>query len=221
MKHLKLFLLLFLIFILPLSSSAQWIQSLSVLPATPSSNDTLTILAECSFFAGGCSDHTKSYFISGNEIYAQALHCVGMLTVICNYTDTFTLPPLPPGNYTFYFQVDAGQGPSPCTPGIVAGNNDSLKFVVSPFTGIREFITQDEVYAFPNPTNDKFQVKGLEIKQFPINVELFSVEGKLIQKMLIQNPEEFLDISKLPAGIYQAIVQTSTHENILLQLVRY
>lgn len=96
--------------------NAQYIFSLSVVPSNPSTNDTVTILASCSFPSAGCDEHTQYHFVNGNSIPAGALHCLGFMTVICNHTDTFTISPLAAGNYTFNFQLDAGYLPAPVLP---------------------------------------------------------------------------------------------------------
>lgn len=199
---------------------AQWINSITIHPASPSSLDTLTLLAECSFPSAGCSDHTKYFSIVGNDIYANAIHCLGPMTVICNFTDTFKIDPLPAGNFTFHLQVDGGFGPSPCTPGIVPGPIDSVSFVVSPFTDIQEFIGQDEVYAFPNPVKDRFQIVGLSDSEFPVQLEIFSISGKSIKNLVNENVNYDFNISELPGGIYNLHIETSTNKMFVIQLLK-
>ena len=109
---------------------AQFINSLEVLPANPTTEDTLTLLAHCTFSSMGCAVYTQYINVVGNDIYTQALHCVGMATAMCYYTDTFIVDPLAAGTYRFIFQVDAGFGGPPCTPGIAPGPSDTLVFVV-------------------------------------------------------------------------------------------
>ncbi len=120
------------------TASAQWINSIQHQPSNPNANDTITFYVALSFPSGTCDQHTQGFNINGNKIEAFALHCLGMLTYICNHTDTFKINPLPAGAYSFSFQLDAGMLPFPCTPGIFPGPSDSVNFVVNPVTGINQ-----------------------------------------------------------------------------------
>ncbi len=186
-----------------ISASAQTIQSITMSPANPTPNDTIYFYAECLFPSGGCDQVMQTVAVSGNDVYATALHCLGSFTVICPHTDTLVVAPLPAGNYTFHFQVDAGFGPIPCTPGIVPGPSDSLVFVVSPTVGTGEFIAQDEVAVFPNPFTDAVQITGADPKDFPLTVEVYSLEGKLIQSTKVYKDDETVDVKNLSPAAYQ------------------
>ena len=76
---------------------AQWINNLSVSPPAPTTADSITLYAECSFPYGSCNPSLVSFNRSGNDFYGDALHCMGMLTVICDYTDTFAVGQLAAG----------------------------------------------------------------------------------------------------------------------------
>jgi hypothetical protein len=201
-------------------ASAQWINFLTVTPANPTSSDTITVLANCSFPSGSCSTHSQNISIAGNDIYASAFHCLGVLTVICNYTDTFIINPLPAGNYTFHFQVNAGMFPAPCTPGPIPAGVDSIQFVVSPATGIDEFLNQDEVMVVPNPVKDLFSISGLSENDLPANAELFSQEGKVVRKFKITHVDQIIDLTTLPAAIYQLNLITGKQQKIILPIIK-
>lgn len=202
------------------TTSAQNIISLSVVPPAPTTADTILLLSECSFPSGSCVDHTQAFFISGNDIFANALHCLGMLSVICNYTDTIILNPLPAGNYTFHFQLDAGFGPSPCTPGIVPGPADSINFVVAPFTKITEYISNDAVSVFPNPFIDSFQLIGIDQVNFPVYLEIFATDGKLIKATILKDSGSEINLKELPAASYQIYLTTKNKERILIPAIK-
>lgn len=136
MKKIILFLSAFMIHA---ALSAQWINSISMQPLNPSAADTIRFYVNLSFPSGNCDEHTQYHFVAPPYVEAYALHCLGMLTFICNHTDTFEVNPLPDGNYTFRFSVDAGTLPSPCVPGGNPGPVDSLFFQVGPFTMVSEF----------------------------------------------------------------------------------
>lgn len=126
-----------------INAGAQQINTIQVIPANPTTLDTISLIVDMWFTSGSCDQHMQQIFISGNSIYCSTLHCTGMLTVICGDVDTFKINPLPSGNYTSYIQVDQGGLPAPCTPGIVAGDSDSVTFVVTPVTGISNYVKED------------------------------------------------------------------------------
>ena len=220
MKTKLLHLTLLVLLISNVTSNAQWIQSLTIIPANPITTDTITVLAACSFPAGNCNLHTQYMAVNGNTINAGALHCLGSLTVICNYTDTFKIDPLPAGNYTFQFQIDAGFGPLPCSPGIIPGPSDTVSFVVSPAVGTHEFIFQDAIAIFPNPVQDEFQLSGIELNEYPVTADIFSPEGKLVKSVTVKSHDQIISSRELPPGFYQVQVTLHTGTRVLVQMVR-
>lgn len=204
MKTFKIISLVFTQTLLSLTSFSQSIQSLTINPSNPTTADTIQILATCTFFSGNCDDHTQYYFINGNTIQSGALHCLGVLSVICNATDTFNILPLPSGSYTCIFQADAGLGPSPCTPGIVAGPTDTLDFVVTPATGQPETDLENSFSITPNPASDHIKVHFHE-NQEPVKISISNNLGQVICSEILsdsQNNFVKLDINLWPKGIY-------------------
>jgi hypothetical protein len=198
------------------NASGQWINGITVIPANPTTTDSVTILVDCMFPSGNCDDHTQYVSVTGTDITAGALHCLGVLSVICNYTDTFNIGILPAGGYTFHFQLDAGGLPSPCTPGIVAGPNDSMVFVVSPAVGTGETISQDNVQITPNPFNDVFTIEGLTSASFPAIAEFYSVEGKLLLRKKINTNTKEISAKQFPKGYITARITTAGGEQIVV-----
>jgi len=205
---------------MPAVLHAQWINSITIQPVNPTTNDVITVLADCSFPSGGCADHTQNFSILGNDITAGALHCLGPLSFICNYTDTFIINPLPAGVYTFHFQVDAGLGPSPCSPGIVPGPQDTIMFVVSPFTGIDEIPNQQSIYLFPNPAQNQIHLKGISNEEYPVIAEIISLKGEKLQSVKVNNAEQFIDISILPAANYRVQLKSASGKIIIVQFLK-
>ena len=199
---------------------SQFIQSLTVLPTNPTTTDNISILADCMFPSASCDEHTQTLSINGNAIYASALHCMGLLTVICNHVDTFDLGQLPAGIYTFYFQVDAGYLPSPCTPGIVPGPNDSVTFVVSPAVGVPEYIPGDAVSVFPNPFNNQFQLNGIEESAYPLQMEIFSADGKRVKNISVSDNKVSVSVDELPAAVYQVRVRKNNGEQLVIPAMK-
>ena len=114
------------------------IVSITVSPQTPSLTDTIYVHAELMFPYSDCALQNKNHTVIGNDILASTLHCMGMLTAICNVTDTFKIDPLLlAGIYTFSLDLSSGFG-TPCTPGIVSDDQQVISFEVYDTTGQNE-----------------------------------------------------------------------------------
>lgn len=145
---------------LPMISFSQGqIISITVDPPTPTTADSVTVYVDLQFSSGGCSPDSQSHNTSGNNTSATSHHCLGMLTVICPYTDTFELGYLQAGVHQFDFILTSGGGPSPCTPGIVPDDQDVLSFTVTSAVGIAETFQNNLVQIFPNPFSSSVTVE--------------------------------------------------------------
>ncbi|MBC8266148.1 MAG: T9SS type A sorting domain-containing protein [Flavobacteriales bacterium] len=104
-------------------------------PLQPTTNDTVFIFADVQFSSSDCELLSSSSSVVGNTIMANAHHCLGLLTAMCYTTDTFVVPPLAAGTYTFDLTLTSGfgsgPGTPPCTPGIVPDDNQDFQFTVS------------------------------------------------------------------------------------------
>jgi hypothetical protein len=200
-KAMKKLLLLSAAFALWLpSADAQWINGITYLPPNPTANDSVVFYVSLSFPSGSCDEHTQFHTINGQNVDAYALHCLGMLTVICPYTDTFAVGKLPAGSYWFRFHVDIGGLPSPCTPGINPGPADSIPFLVSPVTAL-------PLHAFPGAPSARYDpVRALLLFESTaadfIAFELFSADGRRVLHSAAHPPERPVLLDQWPDGLY-------------------
>jgi hypothetical protein len=196
----KKFILLFYILLSVLAANAQFIHGFTAIPANPTTDDQIKILVQMSFPSGGCGDHQQFYSANGNMLSASALHCLGPLAVICSYTDTFNLGQLAAGNYKFFFNVNIGGGPSPCSPGIVPGPSDSLPFIVSQAATINELSDQNISIKF-NSLQKKINLSF----NSPIakgKATIYSITGQMLQTEVLTFPSQSIAVDKFPAGLY-------------------
>jgi hypothetical protein len=177
-------------------TQAQWINSITYSPLNPTTADTITFYVSLSFPSGSCHYRTQGLNQNGIFIDAYALHCLGMLTYICNHTDTFQVGPLPAGNYTFRFRLDAGWLPFPCTPSLPTAI-DSVSFSVSAVTGIL------------NVPSASFQVQVVNEKLIVYTdsknrcqIELYDMAGKRLARQRLNSRLTEIDISRLAQGMY-------------------
>ncbi|MCS6916989.1 MAG: hypothetical protein NZM08_04830 [Chitinophagales bacterium] len=124
------------LFLLAAPASAQWINSIWTQPPGPTVNDFITVYVNSTFPTASCNEHSKSHSVVGNIIEAKSLHCLGMLTVLCDYTDTFAIGQLPAGSYLFNYWLLHGPLPFPCQPDNNSGVVGSMTFTVSTATGL-------------------------------------------------------------------------------------
>lgn len=124
--------LCFLLFTIGFSTAihAQSIINITQWPINPSSNDTIYFYADLQFPSSDCQLDFTNHTIVGNTIIANTQHCLGMLSAMCNATDTFMLLPLPVGSYTFDLTLTSGGVGPPCTPGIAIDDNMVFTFSV-------------------------------------------------------------------------------------------
>ena len=153
--------------------------SLTVFPTYPTETDTVYIFAELSFSSSDCELLAKIDYMSANSITASTQHCLGMLTAICNTTDTFKFNPLAAGTYIFDLTLSSGFGGPPCTPGVVPDDYDTITFYVSSPTSIQEHTANKELLKVTD-------LLGRETKQ--TNQPLFYIydDGTVEKRIVIE-----------------------------------
>lgn len=201
----KYLLISILSFLSTMNCQGQWIQQLWTNPSVLITNTPVQLIAEVDFPSGACHDKTLSFSQSGNVISADAIHCLGPASFICNDKDTFNLGFLPAGTYTFYYTVNAGMGPSPCSPGIVPGPTDSLTFVVNLSSGTLE-LESEIVEIFPNPVSSTLLLKlNTDISNGTFRI--MNNQGALVLTSIISSRIMQIDISQLADGLYTFIYE--------------
>ena len=195
--------LLVIALFLSLNSISQTIVSISMTPANPNSNDSIQIIVEEMFPSGGC-EGTAYHSVNGNVINADALHCLGQLTVICTDYDTINLAPLNAGLYLFVFTLSTGQG-IPCSPGIVPDDVDTLIFTVDNGTGIINTKYDIPFSIISNPGTDKFIIRNNTGETGLLRI--FSSEGKPVHSQAFINSELTLE-NPLSPGFYIVVAES-------------
>ncbi len=194
---------------------AQFINGFTLIPANPSASDNIKLIANMSFPSGPCNDHQQFISFNGNVISASAIHCLGMLTVICNYSDTFSLGQLPVGNYRFDFNVNAGSGPSPCSPGIVPGPSDSLNFTVTQPSSLPE-VNPEVIRIQYHPLSKKINIQFAHAVNSG-NVRLYNATGQVLRSLNIKGSQQSISTVELPKGLY--IVEITSEQGRLTRRI--
>lgn len=179
MKRKTLFLFLLFPFIIAKAQNGQII-SITADPANPTTADFVKVYIDLMFTSGGCDVDNQGHNTTGNSTSAYAHHCVGMLTVICNVTDTFDLGYLQAGTHQFDFTLSSGSGGPPCTPGIIPDDTASISFNVISGVGLEENGSKiNFIHLFPNPTDENIIIEfDNELFGKQIEISVTDITGK-------------------------------------------
>ncbi len=202
----KIFLFLCGFFFSVMSFGQGSILGFTIDPQSPSVTDHVKIYVGLSFTSGDCPLDQKNHTTVGLMTDANTHHCIGMLTVICNTTDTFDLGYLPAGNHKFRLVLTSGGGtPTNCTPGIIPDDIDSTLFTVALTTGMSDQSLNDQaVSIYPNPFTDhtKIIVDPL-IFVTDTEIKLIDVFGRIVKTYNnLEKNEVIISRDNLYQGVY-------------------
>ncbi|GEM_PF-1801797 len=119
----------------------QQITNLMTYPAGVTGNEPAYLIASTLFTSGGCILNnytvTVDYLPFVPVVQVAATYCMGVLTVICERTDTIPLGILPAGPYNVQFTVSVGffDGNS-CPPPYIQGSTGNVSLIVNPVSPI-------------------------------------------------------------------------------------
>ncbi len=191
------------------AQGAGTINGFSHTPVNPTTSDSITFYVEVTFNSGGCQPDTKGITVNGTSVNASALHCIGMLTVICNYTDTFSIGPQAAGNYNFNMALSSGAGLSPCSPGIVPDDTKNYSFTVSSLTDSEVIKTHNPLKIFPNPATDFVYFESCN--NF-LHLCIYNMTGQKVIEETFNTKRIQLNTKNLQRGLYFYSAETKTGE---------
>ncbi len=200
---------------------AQTIDNITVSPNLPTTDDSIFIFVECTFPNMSCKPFTQDVSQDSSNIYASALHCVGSLTAICTYTDTFKVSSLSAGDYTFYFTLNAGAAPEPCTPGIIPYDNDSLQFTVTTATSANQILNSKLSFTIlPNPSVGKINIMldGAVNISGPYELHVVSTLGREVNHTTINKNSDNINL-QLPPGIYFCYIESRGYRSAVQKVM--
>lgn len=196
----KIYSLFCYLFLLTLQTNAQNILQLKTDPTQPTTNTPVKLIADVQFSSGDCKDKTLTFNQVGNKFETNAIHCLGALSVICYDSDTFNIGLLPAGNYRFFFHVETGIGPSPCSPGIVPGPDDSIDIVVTVASGLPD--KENKAFSFhPNPADDNVNLRFAAISNDRF-IRIQNLSGATLLSAEAKATQLSIGLSEFSSGIY-------------------
>jgi hypothetical protein len=189
------------------------IQGFTVSPANPTTSDIVTIYVDLQFSSMGCDVVNQGHSTTGASTDAYAHHCLGMLSAICDHTDTFNLGYLPAGLHLFRMTLTSGFGGPPCSPGIVPDDTDTISFNVLTSVGINEKKNDLSLSVFPNPFNTEATLV-LSASVQSGNIRIFDILGKQVRNFSFSGNEIILKKEDLENGIY--FIQVTSEEKLVI-----
>jgi hypothetical protein len=180
------------------------IDSLKIIPANPTTNDSVKLISYSTFPSGGCPLTSSSVNISGATITVHVSHTLGGATVLCKSTDTLAIGKLSAGAYELHYHL-ADTAP-PTTYDI-----DTSNFTVQQASGLQLIgHSEQELIIYPNPTTTEI---SLDLKTHSVkrhDIYFYSVQGQIVKAAKELSDIITIDISDLTDGVY-FIVITSEH----------
>lgn len=186
-----------------LSARAQYgtINSMTIIPASPTTVDTVKLIADVTVGYSSCWLMGSNFnFLSPGNYMVDAFYCMGMLAALCNSTDTFTLGVLPAGTNNIYMTLRSAQnaGPDPCTV-FSPLDTDTVQVTVSVSTGIPD--GEMGPLRIVRIEGDGFVIKGMERMQGNRDFALYSITGRMVFNKNLSEGENKISPTLSP-GIY-------------------
>lgn len=100
---------------------AQQINSLTIIPANPTTTDTIKVISSTGFSSMSCNLTGSSVSVSSDSVIISATHTQGMLPATCTSVDTLTIGRLSAGTYVVYYTLNWGSN----------STQDTISFVVN------------------------------------------------------------------------------------------
>lgn len=202
MKNVILFLVAALCF--STTIKAQQVNQMTILPSNPTSNDTIRIISDFSYF-GECSyGMVYSYHdLIDTLLLIMPTYCGYWLTTPCNSIDTFIIGTLPAGNYTL--RIEYHQGSVCPISGFDAtiAQFDTL-ITVTETTGMNDVVFPNPIMnLYPNPVKEEVIVDIQDVEAlYGYQLKIVNTTGQTVYAGTIHHKKFTADLSTWGRGLY-------------------
>jgi uncharacterized protein (TIGR02145 family) len=122
-----------------------------------------------------------------------------------------TCPKLSPdGKYLFYNSHNPDYADSSDIYWVSTSIIDTLKKIAFPTTVVNTPETENLISVFPNPSKNVFAITLESIPVFNTSAEIYSSNGKMVLKQMLNNSTSTIDLSGFSAGLYFLKVNTGS-----------
>ncbi len=185
--------------LLTFSLHAQQINNLIIIPSSPTTIDTVKVVALTGHSTTPCRMASSTVEVIDTTIVVNAFHAFGQLPTLCQSYDTTILGVLNPGNYELHFHLinDNYQH---------TWDIDTISFTVVEHVGIWQIVNPDsEIAIFPIPTGNELTIQ-LPPKNTGYLIKIYSHLGREITAIFTRKEVVTIDLSDLPGGMFYAII---------------
>jgi len=193
-------LLLFFSFSSMLYAQLPAITSLTIIPANPTTHDIVKVVSESMFPSGGCELNSSNISSYAGNIDVYANHNLGMLTYICNSSDTLSLGMLESGNYNLRYHLS-------CLPYSTNTDFDSVNFTVQIYMGLDFKENIQQFTLFPNPAEDNITVELPDLLSNAV-ISFIDLPGREQKSLQTSDKQTIINVKDLAKGIYLIRVQS-------------
>jgi hypothetical protein len=176
------------------------INNLKIIPQNPVMSDTIHVVGNVTINSAPCTLLNITHFLNGNNLVVNAYHCYGMLSVLCNSSDTCKINPLLPGTYNLTFYLWTGYScPSP--PMLQCVDTAHSTFTVTLVSEVPEYFQRAEIIIYPNPNRgDFFLSTGIGGGELMI----LTADGRLLDKRTLVPGKNEVSLDLAP-GLYLSV----------------
>lgn len=133
---------------------------------------------------------------------------MGMLTAICNNSDTLGIGMFSAGNYSLYVDL---------IDDLTAQlwDRDTLYFSVGLINGLKQHAESLSIKASPNPVKERLYLQGGNLNNRPAAVWIYNSIGLLVYKEEQLKPDNGIDCREFAPGTYLLRIKSGEAEQVL------
>jgi hypothetical protein len=183
----------------------QKIDSMEIIPSSPTTFDSVLFATFSEPFSGDCSYELKLDGTSSNKIYISGKYDSNGKCLTDGANDTINLGKLPVGAYTIYLSfID--------TYGLIETDESTLEFNVSQFTGLNKLEQKKKINVYPNPCNLFLTISNLSAISEPRLIQMYKSTGQqvLVKHINSFDSEIIIDMSSYKRGLYYLTTNDKT-----------
>ncbi|HNQ12505.1 MAG TPA: hypothetical protein PKH65_05560 [Bacteroidia bacterium] len=185
-----------------------FINSLSLSPINPSSNDSVILIADIFTSYSSCGIANATVNVSGNNITVDVCYWHGMLAALCPRIDQFNLGILPSGSYMLTFNMFTSSDLNCSTP--MSAASSSIAFSVST-TSVSDLLSNEVSWIHNVNGNTIFNSKNT----FGEFVIYDAIGRKIFNKKIGENQSIGLKSIVTDKGYYIISYQAQGYKNLL------
>ncbi|HAD11277.1 MAG TPA: hypothetical protein DCF33_02445 [Saprospirales bacterium] len=212
---------------LKLSAQYVWIDSIRIIPISPTMDDTVLVIGEIRTASAGCDlDYTEMEIDTSNKlIKIKGCYAIGPLDTICPSIDTFQVGQLPNGNYQIILTVNGFEtivNPN----GDCSNSGETTKVTEVMVSGTNSTGHKTEQpYQFNLINNPVKEFAIFQVKQHGINSDLVIADnlGRIVLRKNVvasQGDKIKIEVSHLASGIYYCYLENDSNKTMAIKMIK-